>query len=206
MRRPARNRTARGSPVPASSASTSPFTSKKSTGARISVGTPHCSGNAVPAGNAGERVDFARRDRRQALEARAVLEQADAILLAALVLERRASRPGHSDTRMTDRSLAIGLASAMPARVREQLRLQRRIDEGEGDRFLVAAQRERLEQRLLGGRALRQARGSAAARAHPLSGIASKPTMRATSSIRSASIAMSKRCDGGVTCQPSAVG
>src|SRR5438445_624733 len=36
--------------------------------------------------------------------------------------------------------------------------------------------------------------------------MASKPTMRATSSMRSASMAMSKRYEGGVTSQPSALG
>ena len=47
-----------------------------------------------------------------------------------LILERRLSRPGHSDTRITDRSLAIGLASASAGRCGKQLLLQRRIDEG----------------------------------------------------------------------------
>ena len=85
--------------------------------------------------------------------------------------------------------------------LREQPPLQRRIDEGERDRLLVPAGGQGLEERLFGGALLGQ-REEGLRRAAAVSGIASKPTMRATSSIRSASIAISKRCAGGITVQP----
>ena len=119
-----------------------------------------------PAGNTGEGVDLARR-RRPRRETRPVLEQPNALLLAALILERRAHQSWpqrHAHHRQVARDR---VRQRERVALREQSCLQRRIDEGERDRLLVAARGERLEQRDFRGLRRRQRPEALRARARP---------------------------------------
>ena len=128
---------------------------------------PPCRRPTAPAAARRRRRRRASRSRASCRlcgdEARAVLEQADPVLLATLILERRRqqARPQrHAHHRQIARDR---VRQREPRLLREQPHLQRRIHEGKRDRLLVAARGERLEQRAAPRRALRAARGSAAA-------------------------------------------
>jgi len=85
-----------------------------------------------------------------------VLEQANAILLAALILQGRAQQPRpqrHPHDRQVTRD-GVGERQATP--VREELFLQCGIDEGEGDRLQIPSHGKRLQHALLSRPALGQ--------------------------------------------------
>ena len=123
---------ARRAPVSASSASTSAFTSKKST---FVASTPHCSGSAEPATTPAitsvSAPSCRRSDARLRTDARAVADAADCcrVPAASRATATRASPPSSAEIGFASANAGSGNSSACAAGIGERV----------SDRFLIAA-------------------------------------------------------------------
>ena len=112
------------------------------------------------------------------------------------------TRPGNSVVRMTQVAGDRVQHGDRPRVAGSSARSASPDHEAEGDDLLLVARGEAPPSSAHATRRLRRAQHRCRAR-RGVAGIASKPWMRATSSIRSSSIAMSKRYEGGVTTKSS---